>query len=80
MYSGGVNKRALEIEYTIRKFWGDDIRLLVEKMAGAVWLNAEDAGVAKTDISFAATRQVMDSVQFAKDIERVISRYRKRLV
>lgn len=78
--SSGTNRKALEIEYTIRQFWGNDVTHLILKLAGQAWLNAEDGGVSKREFSFASVRQAMDTDKFHQDVKQIISRYQKKLV
>lgn len=73
-------KRGLTLTYTIKKFWGDDLNTAILKMAGHLWLNAEDSGMGKREISFASIRQIMDTSTFENQIKAVVDRYKKRLI
>ena len=73
-------RRGLEIEYTIEKFWDEDVKLTLLKLAATAWLNAEDGGVSKSEMGFASIRQVMDTENYTKEIAGLVNRYRKRLI
>lgn len=80
LLAGIQGRRALKIEYTIEKFWGEEIDLLVLKLAGRLWLSAENAGVGVRETSFASMREAMDTQGFKTDTDRIVSLYRKRLI
>lgn len=73
-------KKGLEIQYTIEQFWGEDLVIAILKLAGVAWLNAEDGGVAKTELGFASIRQAYDLPEFNKHIDQVVNSYKKRLI
>lgn len=74
--SSGDHRRALEITYTIRKFWGDDVILAIKKCAGRLWLSSEAAGVHLSDRMFSSIRETFDNEAFEKEISQVVRRYR----
>lgn len=80
LFANNKGQKALYLEYTMRKFWGDEVAMLALKLAGQLWLSSEDGGMGKREISFASIRQVFDTDVFAKEINTIIKRYRKRLV
>lgn len=80
LFEVNQGRKALQLTYTIRKFWGDDVVLLIKKLAGKMWLASEDAGESIGERSFASVREVMDSKEFKNQVETTISRYKKKLV
>jgi hypothetical protein len=66
----------VKLTYTIRKFWGEDIELLIKKMVAVNFLRSEDGGVALGSFSFADEAQQFNQRQFDIEKEKVINYYK----
>jgi hypothetical protein len=73
-------RRALEITYTISKFWTDDVPLIIKKLAGKLWNATEAAGVSVRERSFTSIRETFDNEAFEKEVMRTVNRYKVVLV
>lgn len=65
----------VKITYTIRKFWGSDILLLLKKWVSYEFLNSENAGVGVNNFSFADLSKTFNVAQFEKEKQKLISYY-----
>ncbi|RMD67348.1 MAG: hypothetical protein D6822_08420 [Cyanobacteria bacterium J149] len=66
----------VKITYQIRKFWGDDIKLLVKKWAAYEFLNSENGGVGASSVNFSELSQTFNISQYQKEKEKVINYYK----
>lgn len=78
-FTPSLHGKRLALEYTIEKFWGDEIKYLLLQLVGQAWLSAEN-GMSVSEIGFAAVRQVFALDKFEKDTNRIIKLYRKRVL
>lgn len=69
-------QNALEITYTIKQFWGDDVKLAIKRVVGQIILNAENAGVPLLTTSFGSMSETKDGQELNKHIDAVVKRYR----
>lgn len=69
-------ERALEVTYTIKQFWGDDLKLAIKRLVGQLILNAENAGVPLITTSFGSVSETKDGQELNKHIDAVVKRYR----
>ena len=77
-YLSGVSLfKAIRLEYTIKKFWGNDVKMLITKWAAYDFLTSDNAGVGQTSMSFEQISQTFNVDQFIKERETVIGRYLK---
>ena len=65
----------VKIDYQIRKFWGEDIELLIKKWVSYEFLNSENAGIGVSNFSFSDLQKAFDTSKYLKDKERLISYY-----
>ena len=77
-YVSGVSLfKAIRLEYTIKKFWGNDVKQLITKWAAYDFLNSDNAGVGLSSMSFEQISQTFNTDQFIKERKTVIGRYLK---
>ena len=69
-------ERALEVTYTIKQFWGDDVKLAIKRVVGQLILNAENAGVPLITTSFGSMTETKDGQELVKHIDAVVKRYK----
>jgi hypothetical protein len=69
------NLKSVKITYTIKKFWGDDVILMLKKWVAYEFLKSENAGVGNSSMSFAEVAQTFDLNNFIKERDKVIFRY-----
>jgi hypothetical protein len=80
VYSSHLPFNAVRLEYIIKPFWGDDVKLMVKKWAGVNFLNAENGGVPLSSFSFADLSQTFSYSEFTKERDALIARYEDILV
>lgn len=66
---------AVTIEYTIKKFWGDDVVRAIKEMVARNYLSSGDGGVNQTNNSFSNISQGFDLAGFQKHFDDTIFRY-----
>ena len=71
----GYDQKAVKITYTLTKFWGRDVILMLTKWVAYEFLKSENAGVGISSMSFADISQNYDLRNFIKDRDKVIFRY-----
>lgn len=67
--------KAVKLTYTLRKFWGYDLVLMIIKWVAYEFLKSENAGVGVNNMSFADIAQSFDLRGFESEKDRVIGRY-----
>jgi len=73
--SANYRQKAVKITYTLKKFWGADVVLMLTKWIAYEFLKSENAGIGLSSMSFAEVSQNFDIKSFKEDKERVIGRY-----
>lgn len=71
----GYDLKSVKITYTIKKFWGRDVTLMLTKWVAYEFLKSENAGVGNSSMSFAEVAQTFDLNNFIKERDKVIFRY-----
>lgn len=66
---------AVKLTYTIRQFWGDDIKNLLKKWVALEFLASENAGVNDSSRSVSGVNESLDLAGFEKEKREVIFRY-----
>lgn len=69
-------ERALEVTYTIKQFWGEDVKLAIKRVVGQMIISAENAGVPLITTSFGSMSETKDGQELNRHIDAVVKRYR----
>lgn len=73
--SAGNQHQAVKLTYTLKQFWGEDIKYLITRWVAVDFLASENGGVALSNMSFSGLSQGFDLATFNDDKHKIIFRY-----